>query len=506
MSSVLDQIRGKVTLSEEFAKITKIYKKGSSHWCCCLFHDEKTPSCLINNEKGIYHCFGCGAHGDIFTLMVKHFKLEFKDVVRELAQRFNLKITNFNFKGREKLLMTMEEACKIYESNLTEEALDYLIKRGLKEESIKKFRLGFSKGNTVVDNLMSKGHVFEEINKCGIALDDGRDRFKGRIIFPILDRSKKVIGFSGRAINDEQPKYLNSPETEIFQKSMHLFAENFLEPSLPVVLVEGYMDVIAMYQLGFKNIVGSMGTAVSAGQILSILRISDSLLIMLDGDNAGRKAVFTVLKLVLGLITPEKDVRVCFLPPGKDPDSLSKEGKQVVQDILNRAVPIVEVIYEYIYSFYTGPEKSSMVLKMIDEVVATIKDKHVKEGFRIFFKKKSKDFFTGISRKRRENFSMEDKVIGILAKNPDIYEDILEEIMLYEFKDEKYESIRLRFIDDMTINMIEHSKIRDKIVEELHKINKNLLESNDFSYIISNRSFAIQYTQDILRLLMSKSS
>lgn len=338
----IEQIRDANDIVDVVSDYVQLKRSGRNWFGRCPFHDEKTPSFSVSPDKQIYHCFGCGAGGNVINFIMEHERLDFISSVKLLAGRANIQIEIDQAEPRKKddraSIYNMHEiACRIYEKQLGEKsgqaARAYLLKRGLNEAILKTFRIGFApdKWDTVTLDMMKLGLSQQILGQSGLlmAKDKGGyyDRFRGRIMFPILDINGKVQAFGGRVFGEvEGAKYMNSPETPIYHKGRTLYGLNLsrdaIRESRTAILVEGYMDLIRLFQEGFTNGAAGTGTAFTAEQGSLLKRFADKVLVCYDGDNAGQKAA---QKAGLILLDKGLDVRVIQLPEGLDPDSFFDE-------------------------------------------------------------------------------------------------------------------------------------------------------------------------------------
>ncbi len=363
----LDELRSRLTLSEIVGRRVALKRKGREHSGLCPFHNEKTPSFTLNDQKGFFHCFGCGAHGDVVGFVMRSEGLAFPEAVERLAREAGLALPVASPAERERvqqaasLQEVVEKAAMWFERQLWSAAgagaLDYLRRRGLSDETIRRFRLGYApdEREALRRALLSDNCQEAMIASAGLTIqpDDGRtayDRFRGRVMFPIEDRKGRVIAFGGRIMGDGEPKYLNSPETPLFHKGGHLFA--FARARAPVhdgadlIVAEGYMDVIALHQAGFEGAVAPLGTALTEDQILLLWRLADEPFLCFDGDNAGGRAATRAAERALPLLKPGKSLRFVTLPSGEDPDSLIKtQGPQTFKEALQAALPLAEILW-----------------------------------------------------------------------------------------------------------------------------------------------------------------
>lgn len=505
---MLNKLKDKILLSDELSKHLKLRKKGELFWGCCPFHKENTPSFVVNNEKKFFYCFGCGEHGDVFAFYVKHLNKPFAEALSELSQAYGVKVIGSIKKSHtqeyEKIL---DLALDHYRENLTNnpEALSYLQNRGITPQSIEDFKLGYANSSSVIDFLIYKGSKLEDIKKSGINSYGSLDRFRDRIIFPILSKTKKIIGFAGRVINEGEPKYINSSETELFQKSLHLFNEQNLEQKLPVILVEGYLDVISLTQIGIKNVVASMGTALSAGQVLTIFRNSDTLYLMFDGDQAGQIATERSVEVCLKVLTSDKKVFICTLAENQDPDTLAKKAdKELFQSVLKNSQTLLQWKWEcFLKDFKRTPESMAKIFENIESFLQVIQSISVRRAYKMFFDeeifKLRKNLQTPSNPKNA--VSSEEIVMQILIKQPTFLEHVIEDFMLCAFSNKIYIKIQEDIIEKITVNEMEVEELMNFIFSKYEKSLANLFTQNSLSYIIHNRGFALQYLKDTLCVL-----
>ncbi|AWH88315.1 DNA primase [Limnobaculum parvum] len=347
----------------------KLKKQGKNYHACCPFHNEKTPSFTVNGEKQFYHCFGCGAHGNAIDFLMNFDRLEFVESVEELATMHGLEIPYESGTGisqlekhqRQSLYQLMEPLAKFYQESLnqpqSQDARNYLAQRGLSDDIIQRFAIGFAPSgwDIVLKRFGRSPENRESLNDAGMLVtnDNGRtyDRFRERIMFPIRDKRGRVIAFGGRILGSGTPKYLNSPETEIFHKGRQLYGlyeaqlnRNQLDKLL---VVEGYMDVVALAQFGIDYAVASLGTSTTAEHIQLMFRCTDNVICCYDGDNAGREAAWRALETALPYLTDGRQLRFMFLPDGEDPDTLvRKEGKEAFQQRLEQAQPLSMFLFD----------------------------------------------------------------------------------------------------------------------------------------------------------------
>ncbi|PHM64428.1 DNA primase [Xenorhabdus stockiae] len=344
-------------------------KKGKNHQACCPFHNEKTPSFTVNGDKQFYHCFGCGAHGNAIDFLMNYDRLDFVESIEELATMHGLEVPYEAGSGgghierhqRQNLYQLMDKLNSFYQRSLTtpngQAARQYLTRRGLSEEVIQRFAIGFAPAGW--DNVLKQfAHNTEDRNQLSdagmlVTNDNGRtyDRFRERIMFPIRDRRSRVIAFGGRVLGDTLPKYLNSPETEIFHKGRQLYGLYEAQQSHNILsrllVVEGYMDVVALAQFGIDYAVASLGTSTTAEHVQLLFRTTDSVICCYDGDRAGRTAAWRTLETALPYLNDGRQLRFMFLPDGEDPDSLvRKEGREVFEQRMEKALTLSEFLFD----------------------------------------------------------------------------------------------------------------------------------------------------------------
>ena len=367
-ADLLDEIRSRVPVSRVVERHVKLRRAGREYIGLSPFKTEKTPSFTVNDHKGFYHCFASGEHGDVFTFLMKVEGLAFPEAVERLAAEAGVilpapkHVDEATACHETRVREALEEACHFFESALAgregSAARSYLEKRGVQFSEIKLFRLGYAPDNksALKQHLGGKGFSLAEMQDAGLLIhgDDiaiPYDRFRGRLIFPIMDAKRRVIAFGGRALlPDQQPKYLNSPETELFHKGHILFnlaaAREAAKTAKTVIVAEGYMDVIALARAGFTNVVAPLGTALTSDQLRLLWTMGPLPTLCFDGDTAGQKAAYRAIDTALPHLEPGRSLQFAFLPEGRDPDDMVTGGeKDGLAKLLGETVPLIDVVW-----------------------------------------------------------------------------------------------------------------------------------------------------------------
>ncbi|VAX76312.1 DNA primase [Serratia symbiotica] len=375
----------------------KLKKQGGNHHACCPFHHEKTPSFTVNGKKQFFYCFGCGAHGNAIDFLINYDRLEFIETIEELATIHNLKVpydtaagfANTDHHKQQSLYQLMAKLSEFYQQLLHqpngELARNYLKKRGLSDDIIRHFGIGVSpSGWDIALKRFGLDHgTRSALNDAGMLVTtaQGRsyDRFRERVMFPIRDKRGRVIAFGGRVVGDGMPKYLNSPDTGIFRKGRQLYglyeAQKGHHTLERVLVVEGYMDVVALAQYGLDYAVALLGTSTRAEHVQLLFRITDHVICCYDGDRAGREAAWRALETALPYLHDGRQLRFIFLPNGEDPDTLvRKEGKIVFEERIELAQPLSKFLFDTLLpqvdlSNPDGRTKlSSLAIPMISQI------------------------------------------------------------------------------------------------------------------------------------------
>lgn len=405
----LDELRARTQLSTLVARTVKITKAGREYKGCCPFHNEKTPSFYVNDEKGFYHCFGCSAHGDAIRWMTDHRGLPFMDAVKELADAAGLEVPAADPQARERteransLYDVMQAAADWFTEQLNgvegAEARAYISKRGLRADTVKGFGLGYApdaktKLKTALarfgeDKLIEAGLLIKVDEK------DSYDRFRGRLMIPIRDARGRVIAFGGRILAQGEPKYLNSPDTPLFDKGRTLYnldrAASASRKSDRVLVVEGYMDVIALAQAGIDEAVAPLGTALTEHQIARLWRMSAQPILCFDGDSAGQKAAIRAIGRALPGLAPAQSLRFVTLPQGQDPDDVVKSGgRTAMETILSAAEPLVERLWRHELDAepLTTPEAKAGLRQRLRNHAQAIADANVRDQYQLEFQQR----------------------------------------------------------------------------------------------------------------------
>ncbi len=406
----LDEIRARVPLSSVVGRKVRLIRAGREWKSPCPFHKEKTPSFYVNDGKGFFHCFGCGAHGDAVGFLMRHDNLSFLESVELLAAEAGLEVPKpteaerQRYEAQKTQHEILEAATAWFEAELRRpagrKALEYLSARGLDEPTIAQFRLGYAPADAQAlrTALLAAGAKEADLVELGLLKqteDGGRTYgfFRDRVIFPVTDRRGRPVAFGARLIEGEGPKYINSPEHALFHKGETVYgiarARLAAADGAPIVIAEGYMDVIALTRAGYPGAVAPMGTAITEAQIEALWRLipagSRVPFLCLDGDNAGQRAAERAVARVLPILKPDHSLRIAFMPPGEDPDSLARSGGgAALAKILDGAIPLSEMLWRTTLAQKPGqtPEEQAGLRAFLLDRVSEIRDGLVREEYR----------------------------------------------------------------------------------------------------------------------------
>ena len=410
-SAFLDELRARTPIASVVGRRVKLARSGRNWKGCCPFHGEKTPSFYVYDDH--FHCFGCGVHGDVISFVMQMEGKNFPEAVEELASSAGMEVPKDTRRTQEEvahvrsledvLAATQEIWSRALYKPEGRAGLDYLLGRGLTRETLETFGLGWAseRRGELVSALAPKGITPEMMAEAGLMRVDEHghpkgELFWGRVTFPIRDRKGRLVSFGGRILGDGQPKYLNGPETPVFSKRRLLFGldraraavraprpKGVLAPDL--VVVEGYMDVIALHQAGFTGAVAPLGTALTPEQLEALWQVDRAPILCFDGDAAGRRAAVKAAETGLPLLKQDYSLRICLLPDGEDPDSLVRtRGQQAVAEMFAAAQPLSEVLFDLLSAGINnpGPEERAALRRRLTEVAALIPDKMLASEYR----------------------------------------------------------------------------------------------------------------------------
>lgn len=404
----LDELRDKISLSTLVGADVKLTRAGREWKGCCPIHNEKTASFYVNDDKGFVHCFGCSFHGDAIKWMTDFRGFTFMEAVRELAGIAGMEVPNA-YSGRTRederkpIFDVVERAARLFEGQVRGGA-DYMQSRGISQATAREFRIGFATGDRQNLRTALKDAGDELLTTAGLitSKEDGEpyDKFRNRLIFPIQDKRGRVVGFGGRAMGDVEPKYLNSPETPIFTKGKLLFnahrAVKFIRAADRLLVVEGYMDVIALHQVGVGEAIAPNGTAVTAEQLNIMWQMFPEPTFLLDGDKAGKKAMIRAALTALPMVGADRRLRFAKLPDGMDPDDVVKrDGIAGISEACAGSINLADCLYAHALESNDtrSPEGRAKMMTMLQEWVGQIGDDMVRQNYADEFRSRFEDQF-----------------------------------------------------------------------------------------------------------------
>lgn len=553
----LDDLRQRLRLSDIIGERVTFDKKKSNpqkgqYWACCPFHREKTPSFLCDDKKGFYHCFGCKESGDHIHFLRKNAGMQFLESVEYLARKAgvdlpkpDLKMENQAKKNYE-LYEVMELACQYYSKNLTGEkgykARSYLSNRGIFNDSIEKFRLGyaFSENFSLREYLLGKGIPVELMEICGLIskTEEGHsyyDRFRDRIIFPIINLQNKIVGFGGRALQkNTAAKYLNSPATDLFQKGSMLYnlqaaryeTKKINQEIQPLIVVEGYMDVITLSKYGFSNAVSPLGTAVTEEQLLLLWRYCSHPILCFDGDEAGMKAASRVIDRALPLINAQRSLRFVLLPKNTDPDELLRaKGADFFGSYLQKTLSFFDLLWKELIENYPLEEAEEKAhfdaifqekLKKItnktlayhykNEGRARLKNLFYQKSFQNRGKKKlfkiTEIQWNSLKSEKKDVTLREATILNVILKYPNLWIDHFESLSGVEFMHQLPKKLHKEMLDIVSEERsLTEEEMKEKLYdrglkEAVDEIEKKIKSSHLPS---NNKNLSFEMAQEILK-------
>ena len=481
----LDELRGRLSLAGLVGRRVRLTRRGREHAGLCPFHNEKTPSFYVVEDKGFFHCFGCGAHGDAIGFTMRADNLDFLEAVEKLAAEAGLQVPKATPEERERaqrqkgLQEALEAAARFYEERLWRPsgaaALDYLKGRGLDEAAIRRFRLGWAASDRLaLKRALSPEFPAPLLVEAGLLRQpeegEAYDYFRERVIFPILDRGGRAIAFGGRVLGAGEPKYLNSPETPLFQKGRVLYGWAQARAALrlgqgeSLLVTEGYMDVIALSRAGFGAAVAPLGTALTEAHLMELWRLAPEPVLCFDGDAAGERAAGRALRRALPLLRPGQSLLFASLPRGEDPDSLTrKAGRAAFEEVLRAARPLSRMLWELELAARPAdtPERRADLERRLDEAVRLIADRAVQAEYRRFVRERlfetSRLARPGFRRAapgprhvneappappRSPERAQRELLFGILLRHPEFIEEISEEFAALDLAEPELDRLR----------------------------------------------------------------
>lgn len=395
-----DELRERLSIVDVVGRRVPLVKKGQNYWGCCPFHNEKTPSFSVNEDKGFYHCFGCGEHGDIISFVMKSENVDFKTAITELAAQAGLKMPDYKPKPaaqvarEESYYQIMSGACDIYQKLLFEPmgatALEYVRKRGFTDEMIQRYRIGYAPKNNIIankfvnvkqENLMATG-------MCRRGDYGMYDFFRDKLMFPIFNARGQIVAFSGRCLDGSEPKYINTTDTELFHKRKTIFGFNFARDAIHranrSIVVEGQIDAIQMQCHGFPETVAPLGTALTEDHISMLCKANRNIIFCFDGDAAGQKAAARACDIVMPFLRDTSDVRFAFVTGGKDPDEVLKSGgTTAMQKIIDASTGLTDFLWNLANTGFnvSTPGGRTQAEKFIKQKTDKITDQHLRAEY-----------------------------------------------------------------------------------------------------------------------------
>lgn len=563
----LDELRDRLTLSEVIGRRVKVVRAGREYKACCPFHHEKSPSFTINDEKQFYHCFGCGAHGDVIEFLVQNDRLTFMEAVEALAAEAGMQVPKASPQAIEKaakeksLYSLVEDTALFFAERLRDsrppDGLRYLEERGLTGNQINAFRLGYAPadGKMLISYLKDKGYTPEQMKEAGVARASERNSelysfFRDRVMFPVADKRGRIVAFGGRVLPEhirplppgasKPPKYINTSETSLFHKGHMLYGEPHARQAaadgLPVIVVEGYLDVIACFGAGFRGAVAPLGTALTEEQIgvlWKMIQAEDKTPILcFDGDDAGRRAAARACANFLPLLKPWHSARFAFLPQGQDPDSLIRsQGAKAFKAVIDQAMPLIDFLWERHTAGKTlaTPEAKAGLGATLEAEAALIPDRTVQQYYRQTFRNRLFHAFApqrqGQGKKpqplqgqatlvppRRPAGSAEALsrliLLATILNHPYIFESIEQDFGRLEFDDQRFDGLRQGVIhllcEDSTLDSItlqSHLKERGFGAELALVLNQTIYTHAGFARPDSPQEIILTGWNDTIRFM-----
>jgi DNA primase len=517
-NSFTDELRQRLSLVDVISRRVPLTKKGQNYWGCCPFHNEKTPSFSVSEEKGFYHCFGCGEHGDIISFTMKSENVDFKTAITELAEMAGLKLPEIKQKSQQQIehektyIDITEQAAQIYQNLLYSEsgrdALEYIKKRGFSDEMIKKYRLGYAPKNNIISSKFSNISK-DKLTSTGLVRigDYGPyDFFRHKLMFPIFNAHGQIVAFSGRSLDGSEPKYINTSDTELFHKRQTIFgfnfARDFIHRQNRSIIVEGQIDAIQMQVHGFPETVAPLGTALTEDHIAILCKSNRNITFCFDGDNAGQKAAMRACLLVLPFLRDNSDVKFAFVSGGKDPDEiLKKQGTSAMQKIIDDAMPLIDFLWQSVNKNYLiqTPNGRTQAKKFLKDCISKIKDKIFQNEIEQEYKKRNRELWY-----KSSNEINNIKVPNIVDTSTKILKSI---VQTYPELSEKY----VEFLSSLNISFDEESEKTDLSLKDAEDYIKKLyltkrLErlNNERKEFLSNIKNDSEENKNKLKLLNEK--
>lgn len=519
-SGFTDELLSRVSLAAIIGRrltwdASKTRTAKGDYWACCPFHSEKTPSFHVDDHKGVYHCFGCQESGNAITFVRKIDNLDYRDALAYLADIVGMRLPTQSkadiaaADDRKKLYEICEQAARFFSIALSSHsgtgARRYLESREVSETTRNAFEIGFAPDSwsDLTDQFLNRGVSLELLVEAGLTAksDSGRapyDRFRNRIIFPIRDLRGRMVGFGGRALSStDRAKYLNSPETPIFSKGAilynHLPARNALKNSGPLVVAEGYMDVIRLSQAGMETSVAPLGTAVTESQLRHLWRLDQEPVLALDGDNAGRMAADRAMRKAFPLLEPGNSLRFCFLPEDTDPDDFVRRfGIDALREQLGKATPLAEFLWGTTQSQFqrNTPESRAAFQTELRRIVSTIENREVQFQYQQYFRELQRDTQRSPGRARRrlgtplpetmaspiaaarKNDTVGEKIresviLGVCVTVPEAARDVIDRLELLEFSDSRHRRMLDLVVTALSVAELDRDAFRARIRREI---------------------------------------
>lgn len=409
-----NDLRQEVKISDVVRQKTSLIKKGAEYLGICPFHNEKTPSFTVNDIKKFYHCFGCGAHGDVIKFVAETNGLSYKEASKKIALDNSIKLPTMSvvqtkdYEETEQIYNILKIASAYFREQITDEVEKYLLKRNITNKIKEQFSIGYAPGKgSLIQYFTKKKISLKLLLKSGLVgkKEDGSvyELFNKRVIFPIKNVYNQIIGFGGRVTDNSLPKYINSSETLVFKKSETMYGENIATSAVHKknysIIVEGYMDVIALNTVGINEAVASLGTSVTVKHLQKLWRSGDEIIICLDGDKAGKRASDRLIEIALPMISPDKKISFINLPKSQDPDDIIKSGGgELFHKLLSEKIHLSKAIWinEFRNKDFPSAESKAEVERKLEIVCGQIKDKLLANSFRYYFKDQAwRNFYSG---------------------------------------------------------------------------------------------------------------